>query len=183
MRRSILVGLALILMPAYVLAGFGAGTTVANITTYVANPYNDAPVTANKAEIDALHVSTTSSRVVCGSSVPAHAIDISSEDYVGIATMTVTLKGNRQASLRYSINTINGAGAPRTYTAEITANSELLDGEVTLTNAGNASEVLHYNIPIESTTAGVNTFCINIKSSSDVGTQTAELVEICIVEY
>lgn len=120
---------------------------------------------------------------VLASSEPAHQPSIATVDYVGIATMTVTLKGGRPAMLVYDVNTTNGSGASRDYTFELTNNSLLLDDEHILTNPGLSSGMMVASKYIPSTTAGVNTFCINVKSSSATGAQTARDIHINIVEY
>jgi len=111
--------------------------------------------------------------IVQVSSAPAGTFSVATVDYVGIATVTTpSLLGSRPGELTYTLNIRNGAGSSRDYSILVTENEVALDDAHVITNSGTSDTVITIPIPIGSTSSGVRTFCVNVKSSNASGTQS-----------
>ncbi len=120
--------------------------------------------------------------VVSASSEPQADQSIASLTYIGIATMTATLRGGRPAVLTWNFNIANGTGDGRSHTVLVTVNNSTVGSIPVFSSSGTATATAYGQARIASTTAGVNTFVVNVKSSA-TGTQTAKTPAVVVVEY
>lgn len=136
-------------------------------------------VTANAFFGDASHLT---GYVITGSSYVAGGQNINSLTFVGVATVTVTLRGSRPLTVRASSYINNASAGGRTYNCQIQQNGALVNDprQVSLTSGSLGIMYLEYNTT--SSPSGSNTFSMNCDSSSATGTQTSVTTNIVATE-
>ena len=120
---------------------------------------------------------------VVDSSAPVWTPAINVTTFIGVATMTVTLKGGRPAVVTYYINYHNEHSQSKDYSSEILNNGTIINDTHTQSVPAVSYGATTCIFTIQSTTAGVNTFCINAKSSATNATQAVVDSAVTIVEY
>jgi hypothetical protein len=128
-------------------------------------------------------ITRTAFSPVFTSSTPATAsFNVASTNYVGIATVTVTLAGGRPLYVPVCLTIQNGSGGSRTYTVAIVEDGTPIH-EHQITNAGGGDSNPNPFMPVSSDTGGTHTFALWVKTSNATGTQTVVDPHITVMEY
>lgn len=163
-------------------------TPIGSVTRAVALTITDAGAgvvpssfTASAYFGDPSHMA--SGYVIVVSSYSGPGTSVASTTYVGIATVTVTLRGSRPLEVWASTLITSAAGGNRTYTCQMIHNGVAVDNPRIFTIGATTSGQINFPYFTSSSPSGSNTYGLECFTSSVATAQTAGTTYVIAKEY
>lgn len=127
-------------------------------------------------------VSNTTGYAVNASSSSTNAVNVANTNFVQVTTMTATLRGSRPLIGFATVSINNAAAAGRTYTIQIERGGIAVSNSYINFVGANDEETATVTWFETSSTAGLQTYTLSVKTSVVMGPQTVDSRLLTLLE-